>query len=291
MSHPAELIDRIQRIIERDYPPQLFRYITERFIDGTRMAPDIHVLDGSGKVVCAVEIGYTRPEKLTSYRGALKIPDVRWYDKAGNLHGDVREHVSTITTRIEWPEKVLVLPLNGVVMCEDCLEEWQEPCECDEPCTCAEDDFSDDECYETISFYITDGMRQWAINYCDACASEWLDVSYPEETLFGTGLNEADIPRMIVGAKPLYDNSHLYQWANDGMLKALSCWQSYQMEEWPDAYQATWAEVVAVMKRSFSSLKLNTTAGKPVHGARPIVLKRTRAIKRQAAFAFDFSEA
>jgi hypothetical protein len=54
------------------------------------MLPDIQVVDEGGAVHCVVEVGYTRPEKLTRYR-ALGIPDVRWYAKDGTLHlgGDV----------------------------------------------------------------------------------------------------------------------------------------------------------------------------------------------------------
>jgi len=44
------------------------------------MAPDILVLDFDGRLLCVVEIGYTRPEKLGRYQ-ALGIPDVRWYAK------------------------------------------------------------------------------------------------------------------------------------------------------------------------------------------------------------------
>jgi hypothetical protein len=36
-------------------------------------------------LVCVVEIGYTRPEKLKLYH-EHEIKDVRWYDKKGRLH-------------------------------------------------------------------------------------------------------------------------------------------------------------------------------------------------------------
>jgi hypothetical protein len=87
VSHSPDLIQQILSMVQADYPPSQFDFVIEKAIPGTRMHPDILVNDRSGKHCCAVEIGYTRPEKLTAYRKDLKIPDVRWYDKAGNLHG------------------------------------------------------------------------------------------------------------------------------------------------------------------------------------------------------------
>jgi hypothetical protein len=63
MSHSSELIQKIKRIVEQDYPPDAHRIDIEVAIPGTRMFPDILVRDQDGKILCAVEIGYTRPEK------------------------------------------------------------------------------------------------------------------------------------------------------------------------------------------------------------------------------------
>ena len=52
----------------------------DSWLSDDRMAPDILVLDFDGRLLCVVEIGYTRPEKLGRYQ-ALGIPDVRWYAK------------------------------------------------------------------------------------------------------------------------------------------------------------------------------------------------------------------
>lgn len=84
MAHPPELIQKILELVQRDYRGQRYRHRIERGIRNGLM-PDISVYD-DGKLVCVVEIGYTRPEKLVAYCEELKVPDVRWYDKAGNLY-------------------------------------------------------------------------------------------------------------------------------------------------------------------------------------------------------------
>jgi hypothetical protein len=48
-------------------------------LGGRRMLPDILVRDQNGRMVCVVEIGNTRPEKLIACHDDLEIPDVRWY--------------------------------------------------------------------------------------------------------------------------------------------------------------------------------------------------------------------
>ncbi len=92
MSHPPELIQKILALIQRDYRPSDHAYRLEMSIPNlqAKFLPDIAVYRKGGKdervtLVCVVEIGYTRPEKLAAYCEA-KIPDVRWYDKAGNLY-------------------------------------------------------------------------------------------------------------------------------------------------------------------------------------------------------------
>jgi hypothetical protein len=99
MPHPKSLLDSIRRELERDYPPSQFAYFEEQTlkeISGPRMMPDFAVRDGeSQELVCLVEIGYTRPEKLQAYR-RLGISDVRWYSKAGQL---ITDHEYTVITR------------------------------------------------------------------------------------------------------------------------------------------------------------------------------------------------
>jgi hypothetical protein len=83
MAHPPELTQKILELVKRDYRGGRYRFRIEKGIHNGLM-PDISVHD-NGKLVCVVEIGYTRPEKFAAYT-ELKIPDVRWYDKTGNLY-------------------------------------------------------------------------------------------------------------------------------------------------------------------------------------------------------------
>jgi hypothetical protein len=105
MSHPRSLIEAIAAKLHGEYPPDSYIYRYEVALAGTRLFPDIQVCErDSGKTLCAVEIGYTRPEKLTAYRTKHAIPDVRWYDKAGRLHGDVQEITVQATVLAPEPE-------------------------------------------------------------------------------------------------------------------------------------------------------------------------------------------
>lgn len=79
-----------------------------------------------------VEIGNTRPEKLTAYRDDLKIPDVRWYDKQGRLHVKAVPHYKKVvahcesgTWRLEIPEldKALATAEQAVRFN---IDPWQE---------------------------------------------------------------------------------------------------------------------------------------------------------------------
>jgi hypothetical protein len=87
--HPPEVITRIRRLVEQDYPATQYKYQIEVAIPdtesllGTQMFPDILVWDLYGNLVCVAEIGRAYPEKLIAYHDDLKIPDVRWYDFSG----------------------------------------------------------------------------------------------------------------------------------------------------------------------------------------------------------------
>jgi hypothetical protein len=108
MSHDPTLIRRICEDLEKDYDPSLYEYVIERPILKSRMFPDVATIErSSGIFQCVVEIGYTRPEKVTAYREQLKIPDVRWYCLQGILHVRWQQepHADTARTRIpskEW---------------------------------------------------------------------------------------------------------------------------------------------------------------------------------------------
>jgi hypothetical protein len=125
MPHDLALIRRICALLEREYDPALYEYVIEKVIPGTRMHPDVAIKGkASGKIQCVVEIGYTRPEKLTAYRRELKIPDVRWYDKQGVLHADVTEKTVKVTVEIVPPGAMAIYDvLWEEIGCwnEDCL--------------------------------------------------------------------------------------------------------------------------------------------------------------------------
>lgn len=205
MSHPKELIDSVLALLRPEYPSDTYHYRTEECVPTTRFFPDIAIYrPGDNAVpVCAVEIGYTRPEKLTGYR-KMGIPDVRWYDKQGNLHADVREVV--VRPRVVWepPSRIAIYSWNGTVAC------WEDGCEgyeeykfhmgLDERATRRPQlfaryerrygrpywglDGSVDDAYETMCIdvmmhVLTDGVRIWCPAFCDKCAANF----YPDDPL------------------------------------------------------------------------------------------------------------
>lgn len=84
MGHGSDLLEKISGKLRREYPEPPYRYEYEKRIDGTQWEPDILI-----SLICVVEIGYTRPEKLAAYRDELLIDDVRWYSKDGQLHAEL----------------------------------------------------------------------------------------------------------------------------------------------------------------------------------------------------------
>ncbi len=168
MSHPAELITAIRGKVEADYPPDAYTYEIERAIRGTRMFPDILVASSTGEMVCAVEIGYTRPEKLTAYR-EMGIRDVRWYDKQGELHTswETRNVRAEVTITGLEPDEVAVYSLLDEVDCPGCY--WCGSCDCvhgDESCRYPGCELP----YEFVhSVLITDYRRFWLQSFCDKC--------------------------------------------------------------------------------------------------------------------------
>lgn len=205
MSHPAELIQRIRALLERDYDPSQFAYDIEKAIPSTRLYPDIVVRRGA-QIVCAVEIGYTRPEKLTAYRRKLKIPDVRWYDKQGRLHADVLEKVVKVTAELTLatPQEVRAYLLYGQSpcysnecltancrWCDDCSARWEsfncpdhgggaDDCNCLKSCIQSENVDMCDQCVAslfdgTLTYIITDDVKAFYFSYCTQCESSWRD--------------------------------------------------------------------------------------------------------------------
>lgn len=208
MSHPRDLLSRVQALLEREYPAGEHTYAIEKSIPGTRFYPDIAVLR-AGQIVCAVEIGYTRPEKLTAYRDRFGIPDVRWYDKQGVLHQGWGEKVMAATVQVSYapPSAVHVYRLEDQVYCADCIEELvpddekpdRDP-DTGETWTAAEwDRFLDDAWSEgraaVTTFLLTDYVRAWLPSFCDKCGRLWLADEANEATEVLQDLDHALSPR------------------------------------------------------------------------------------------------
>jgi hypothetical protein len=96
MGHSKELLEMIAADVRRTYPEPEHRFVYEKGLKLTdfRNQPDIQIFRGA-TLVCVVEIGYTRPDKLKHYH-EHEIGDIRWYDKKGRLqplyvgnHGEV----------------------------------------------------------------------------------------------------------------------------------------------------------------------------------------------------------
>jgi hypothetical protein len=200
MGHARDLLDRIARKVVAAWPAeQGYRLLFEAPCPlERRMLPDIQVLGPDGAVCCAVEIGYTRPEKLTAYR-RLGIPDVRWYDKAGRLHGDV-----SVTAITRWRQEDHLRPRKDVRwlqlweygarcrLCEDELvaaycgahfagaSEQQPACDCQPRVPLSDDDACTvlDECADmfgdrTDVYLFSNGVRVGGFVVCDECGESY----------------------------------------------------------------------------------------------------------------------
>lgn len=164
MSHPLELIEAIRREVERDYPPERYEFRIERAIPGTRFFPDILVTSKSGEMVCAVEIGYTRPEKLTYYRDEVGIHDVRWYDKQRRLHPGWQRMPIQVVCEVSGvePDTVAAYFLERRIECENCR--------CERTCSeCDAAGWCEMAAQPVRAVLLTDYRRFWLPIYCDAC--------------------------------------------------------------------------------------------------------------------------
>lgn len=176
MPHSPELIAKILPLLEADYPPSAYAYSIEKMLVGTRMFPDIAVIDPTTKqACCVVEIGYTRPEKLWAYRHQLQIQDVRWYDKAGNLHTKVLdERAVKSTVRLVPTQAFSVYIVHDLVEC--CSDECSEEAACIGELSASEDDES--ACRyrlcDVVTAVITDWHHVWLPSYCDKCGEYFL---------------------------------------------------------------------------------------------------------------------
>ena len=133
MSHSSDLMERFLTKIKKDYLPESgYKYLIEEKLKGSEIdvQPDIQVIDDAGLVICVVEIGYTRPEKIALYK-ELKISDVRWYSKDGQFVNP-HEHIHMTEVRVkyyyEFPQEEIwrEVDLNegDTLICEHCLKEY-----------------------------------------------------------------------------------------------------------------------------------------------------------------------
>lgn len=182
MPHSPDLINSIAELLAKDYPNDTHEYVIEKLIPGTRMSPDIAIRrNGGGHIVCAVEIGYTRPEKLTRYRDELNIPDVRWYDKGGNLHTPLERKNEVVTTTIVPTQTFYVYDLMDQVSCPDCAHEWQDDEGLEEISDSERERLLEESVVYVMSTLVTDYTKWSMPSFCDKCGLTWfadtLDVS------------------------------------------------------------------------------------------------------------------
>jgi hypothetical protein len=186
MGHPRELLKSIESLLLEEYPKRDYTYEFERRIPGTRMAPDIWV-KREEQIVCAVEIGYTRPEKLTAYRQELKIPDVRWYAKDGVLHSEVEQRAVKVRLQVECEptHAFYAYDLRHYVDCVDCKSEWlAEIAElkragANRDWREFERHIDDEAPVEVATLVITDYCMAFLPSFCDKCGGYFLGFEDP----------------------------------------------------------------------------------------------------------------
>lgn len=188
MSHPETLIAAIRQLLQREYPEPVYTYVIEKAIKGTRMHPDILIVAPDGSMQCAVEIGYTRPEKLSAYRKKLRIPDVRWYDKAGSLHADVTERVLSMDVQVSVAPALgfRLHTLREMVACYDasCVADSETDEDSDERIEELESDV-----HTTV---VTDHVKLFLPSYCDKCGTSWLADPEDEGQRISWELQDSD---------------------------------------------------------------------------------------------------
>lgn len=219
MPHPKILLDQIAKLLNADYPPARFEYFREKVIPGTRYFPDLRIVDDRDRTVCVVEVGYTRPEKLTAYRD-LGIADVRWYDKAGNIHA---RH--TIVETREPPEGCVfsICEVYGEVYCPDCYDEELADPELEDPEVApheSEDDIetaitreAEAEHYarkDVFTYVLSDGIVVLLPSFCDKCGLIWSADTQEEGAAFVADLDLRALERR---AKRDRNLSHGLTWA------------------------------------------------------------------------------
>ncbi len=207
MPHPPGLLARVAKTVEGDYPLGPYRYAFEKALPGTRprLYPDILVTSTTtGAAVCAVEIGYTRPEKLTAYRRAHGIADVRWYDKAGGLHIEHLKPSVTyqVTCEPSGSFDVWTATESWAIECPVCYRAQLDDRDLDAPAQASlpldadadvleeqaaslraaeDEDARSVAAQDVVTVLVTDGASAWAISFCDKCGGPTFDPFVAED--------------------------------------------------------------------------------------------------------------
>lgn len=189
MGHSRDLLLLIAADVAKDWPAEAgYRMEFERPLPGVRgMLPDIIVFDAASKVRCVVEIGYTRPEKLTYYRQS-GIRDVRWYDKEGKLHTGGQPHngAAYVERFLPAPGVLFKQLVRTGVPCERCVEDHMasvcgaehgegDECVCNPIVQLEGDEWANEhadaqeEHSNTFASIVSNGMRWICLVYCDEC--------------------------------------------------------------------------------------------------------------------------
>jgi hypothetical protein len=145
--------------------------------------PDIQVHSETNELVCVVEIGYTRPEKIKRYR-QLGIGDVRWYSKDGELI-NAEERTVVVERRVRH-----ILrdddPYKGCPICEEMA--------CPH-CRLRHENEGKllEECYLVQGEMWINGTRGFAVFECEECGKPtFLTGEELREALFELGIEGFD---------------------------------------------------------------------------------------------------
>ncbi len=179
MGRSAELIESIVKEVRKTYPTESgYKYVFEQKLYGGDLdtCPDIQIVDPAEGVVCVVEIGYTRPEKIARYR-ELEIPDIRCANEDGQLLSpQEREQITKVALEHGVPgeevwREVDVGARDGI-FCPECFYRT---------CKSIEKEFGHDEersNYEVGRYLFTapiygelwsNGSRWFCVWQCDDC--------------------------------------------------------------------------------------------------------------------------
>jgi hypothetical protein len=194
VGHPKELLQAIMETIKRSYPAtEGYRYLLEQRLCGfaKNIQPDIQVLKRNGKVVCVVEIGYTRPEKIRWYR-KLEIPDIRWLDMFGNAvdpFASTTKVVKEVAWRPAQEERWRYVIIRQGIRCEGCFNELLEEVEeqygkdSSDALSQADNQYWDEA--DVLAEFWSNGSRGFVLAYCDVCGDNFLinNTCYEDEIL------------------------------------------------------------------------------------------------------------